>query len=84
MEVNVKSIAENQFIIETRDGQYFQSYESVIAFKPFNPVKPIQLDECKWNCSKTTGKYRNEFLGETITITRKKIVSGEYVLTELN
>ncbi len=73
----------NQFIIETSEGEYFQSYDSVIAFKPYND-DPVQLDiEC-WDYSVTTGRYRNIFLNEMIAETRDKIASGEYILTDLN
>ena len=72
----------NQFIIETDQGKYFQSYKSVIAFKD-NDSK-VTLDEKYWNYSRTTGKYRNEFLGEYIELTRDKIASGEYKLADLN
>ena len=34
--------------------------------------------------SVTTGKYRNQFLGETKKETEAKIKSGEYILTDLN
>lgn len=84
MNIPVENMAKNQLIIETRNGQYFQSYNSFIAFRPFNPFKPIQLDINKWDFSRTTGKYRNAFLCETISETIKKIASGEYALTELN
>jgi len=43
-----------------------------------------QLDEKYWDYSKTTGKYRNQFLGENKKETEKKIASGEYILTDLN
>ena len=71
----------NQFIIMTPQGRYFQSYGTVIAFIPLSG--PIQLDK-DWDYSVTTGKYRNEFLGEGIAETRKKINSGEYQLVDLN
>ena len=44
----------------------------------------VFLDQNRWDYSTTTGKYRNEFLGEGIAETRKKIKSGEYILTDLN
>ena len=44
----------------------------------------VHLDHDKWDYSKTTGKYRNQFLGETKKQTQAKIDSGEYVLTDLN
>ncbi|KKM03661.1 hypothetical protein LCGC14_1772170 [marine sediment metagenome] len=105
----------NQFIITAENGQYFQSYKSIIAFWP-NHSRPqgmadgshrtktfyeimgnkslkdcgldnypeIYLDETYWDYSKTTGKYRNIFLGENKAETQKKIDSGEYILTDLN
>lgn len=72
----------NQFIITTDEGVYFQSYNSIIAFKPINGK--IQLDKNKWDYSTTTWKYRNKFLGEDKKETQKKIDSGEYILTDLN
>lgn len=72
----------NQFIINTEKGKYFQSYNSVIAFIPFKGK--IELDSIFWDYSKTTGKYRNQFLGMNIKETREKINSGEIILTDLN
>ena len=80
----------NQFIISTDEGEYFQSYDSVIVFIPnkhtiatsYNDKK--KLDETYWDYSRTTGKYRNKFLGETKAETEKKINSGVYILTDLN
>lgn len=79
--IKVSQLANNQFIIYTDKGEYFQSYNSIIAFKSKNN---IQLDERYWDYSKTTGKYRNSFLNEGINETIKKIQSGEYKLTNLN
>ena len=72
----------NQFTLTTENGVYFESYGSVIVFKPNNGK--IQLDSNLWNYSKTTSKYRNMFLGETTKETQQKIDSGEYELTSLN
>lgn len=72
----------NQFIINTKQGKYFQSYKSIIAFIDNNDK--VTLDEYYWDYSRTTGKYRNEFLGEYIEETRDKIKSGEYKLANLN
>ena len=71
----------NQFIITDNGDEYFQSYKSIIAKRSKGK---IYLDDYYWDYSVTTGKYRNEFLGEGIAETRKKIASGEYVLTSLN
>lgn len=70
----------NQFMIKTNEGTYFQSYNSIIAFIPCNGDK-IQLGK-NWDYSKTTGKYRNQFLGETKKETEAKLQSGEYILNE--
>ena len=72
----------NQFIIYTPDGNYFQSYNSVIACRA-NDGK-VTLDDYYWDYSHTTGVYRNQFLGEGIADTRSKIESGEYKLADLN
>ena len=72
----------NQFIIYTPEGRYFQSYNSIIAF--ISNDNRVTLDDYYWDYSRTTGKYRNEFLGEYIAETRKKIKSGEYKLKNLN
>ena len=71
----------NQFIISTDKGVYFQSYNSIIAFKSKGN---IYLDKQCWDYSTTTGRYRNQFLNETEKETEKKIASGEYILTNLN
>ena len=73
----------NQFIIHGEDGRRFQSYDSIIVFEPYGDDK-VQLDSRTWDCSVTTGKYRNQFLGENKRETEKKIKSGEYILTDLN
>ena len=72
----------NQFVIDTPDGKYFQSYDSVIVFKAKGGK--LFLDENKWDYSVTTGKYRNQFLGENKADTQKKINSGDYKLANLN
>ena len=71
----------NQFVIYTDDGTYFQSYNSVIAFIDNN--RKIILDSYYWDYSRTTSKYRNQFLGEGTADTRAKIESGEYKLADL-
>ena len=71
----------NQVVIHDGDKIYFQSYNTIIAKKEKGK---IFLDAEKWDYSKTTGKYRNLFLNESINETRKKIKSGEYTLTDLN
>lgn len=77
-----RNIVPNQFVIKTDVGKYFQSYDSMIAFKGDDGT--VILDEKYWNWSKTTNKYRNDFLGEKLASTRAKIESGVYKLADLN
>jgi hypothetical protein len=81
MQTRGGNAAENHFIIRKGSTYYFQSYNSLIAKKQGDK---IQLDKYYWDYSATTGRYRNDFLGESIAETRKKIKSGEYKLTNLN
>ena len=72
----------NQFIISVDNRTYFQSYDSIIACKL--PDSSIVLDQYYWDYSTTTGKYRNQFLGESKKETQSRIDSGEYTLANLN
>jgi len=82
----------NQFIMTDSvngwDVEVFQSYDSIITKRVTDQIDKdiikVSLDRELWNYSTTTGKYRNQFLGEGISETRKKIESGEYILTDLN
>jgi len=77
--------APNQFIIFDSEATYFQSYDSIVVKTCFeDSERKVYLDSNYWDYSVTTGKYRNQFLGETKAETLKKIKSGEYVLTDLN
>ena len=74
----------NQFIITDDNGSvWFQSYNSIIAFRPAGGSSII-LDRETWDYSRTTGKYRNQFLNETKKETEAKIKSGVYILDDLN
>lgn len=77
-----KDIANQFYICDTDNGiDYFQSYNSIIVKQDQGK---IYLDEIYWNYSKTTSKYRSIFLGEATEVTKSKIKSGEYILTNLN
>lgn len=72
----------NQFeIVDDNGAIFFQSYNSIIARKKGGK---ITLDANKWDYSKTTGRYRNQFLRETLKETRAKIAAGIYTLENLN
>lgn len=72
----------NQFKIITGDAVIFQSYSSVIAVK-MNDGR-VLLDEKTWDYSRTTSKYRNDFLGNSKKECLELIESGYYILTNLN
>lgn len=75
----------NQFIINDSEFTAFQSYDSIIVKTVFEDgVRVTYLDDKYWDYSKTTGKYRNQFLGENKKETEAKIASGEYKLADLN
>lgn len=81
--MKLTTLAPNHFKVETENGTYFQSYKSIICFIP-KDGSAIQIDSEKWNFSKTTAKYRNQFLGEDTKTTQKNIDNGKYILTDLN
>ena len=72
----------NQFVITADDGMFFQSYSTIIAFRPYSGK--IQLDANAWDCSVTTSRYRNYFLGEKKAETQRSIDAGDYELVDLN
>lgn len=77
------NVVKNQFIITDDQGnKFFQSYQSIIV--KIDKDGKTYLDSQKWNYSKTTGKYRNIFLGETKKEIEQKIKEGTYILTNLN
>lgn len=84
----------NQFIIREEgrgaNGNFllkevFQSYDSIIVERiKWEGSTDITLDEKYWDYSVTTGKYRNQFLGESKKETQAKIEAGTYKLANLN
>ena len=69
--------ANNQFVVETDKGKYFQSYDTIIAFVP-NNSDDIVLSE-DWEYSKTTSKHLYIFLRDYTNFyanQRKDILRG--------
>lgn len=64
----------NQYILTYTNGKVFKSYGSIIVIKYDDKVYLTK----KWNYSVTTGKYRNQFLGEGIKETKEKLTKGIY------
>ena len=73
--LRLTSLAPNQTIVRTVDQTIFMSYDSII----------VVLDGSKtylgknWRYSKTTSKYRNQFLNETTPETQAKLDNGTYL-----
>lgn len=78
--------AKDQYVLTYEDGSMaFESYGKVIAHRPVNyPNQPIRLDKYYWDYSLTTSRYRNRFLGEPTSETRKRIKNGQYALVSFN
>lgn len=77
--ISINYSSEKSQIISTNEGDFLYSYGTLIAGKVNGQV---YLNENYWDYSSTTGKHRNEFLGEGIAETRKKIKSGKYQFFE--
>jgi hypothetical protein len=74
----------NQFLINDGHTTYFQSYRSIIAKIDYTTPMKIYLDDCFWDYSKTTSKYRNQFTGLTTAQTKAGIADGSIKLVDLN
>ena len=73
----------NQFKIYTKEGVYFQSYDTLIAYKP-NEGK-LKLDVNYWDYSRTTLKYLNKFTRyQSKKDILKAIEDKQIILTNLN
>ena len=78
--MRVVDIANNQFKVYTDEGVYFQSYDSVVAFKPNISEEKIRVG-VDWDYSRTTMKYVGQFLGQNTAKTRKDI-KDEVILVD--
>ena len=78
--MKVINIANNQFEVYTDEGVYFQSYDSVVAFKPSNREEKIRVG-INWDYSRTTMKYVGQFLGQNTAKTRRDI-KDEVILVD--
>ena len=74
---------DNQYIITTNEYDWFQSYNTVIV-KIDKIADRVYLDKNYWDYSRTTSKYRNEFLNLDTKSIQAKIGTGEFILDDLN
>ena len=71
----------NQFIIETDNKIFFQSYNSMIAEVS---IGKIYLDPVYYKYSKTTSKYLNRFLNMNSKEVQSGLQSGLITFKNLN
>ena len=76
----VQNIAPNQLTIRCEKGTIFQSYDSIIAFRTNGK---LYLTD-KYDYSRTTSKYLNEFCGYTAGEIKKEIAKGNKDIVLLN
>jgi hypothetical protein len=78
----------NQQIMSDPAGETFVSYGTKIAYRSHKRYEDgerrIVLDKDYWDYSRTTSKYRNEFLGFGIDECRRRISNGKIELADLN
>lgn len=79
--IKVSQQTNSSNIIEVDNIQFLQSYNIIVACKKHGK---IYLDCNKWDYSNTTLKHLNSFLGQDTRETRKKIKTGDFILTNLN
>jgi len=60
--MKIRQIANNQFTVNTEKGVYFQSYDSIVCFKPYDGGKILLSTH--WSYSRTTMKYLGQFLND--------------------
>ena len=63
-------------------GDLFQSYETNIAYRDYHGK--VYLDENSWDYSRTTSRYRNQFLNMTTKEILTDIKDGVIRLVNLN
>ena len=74
-------LAPNQLRIELAGFVSFYSYESLIV--TIDPEDQVYLGP-DWKASKTTSKYRTQFLNESTKDTQEKLDNGTYKLIKEN
>jgi hypothetical protein len=74
----------NQFIITTNTGECFQSYETIIGFRPYKDGAKTSLDMSSWDYSRTTVKYLCQWLDITPAELRQAVKNNVFHLINLN
>ena len=79
--MKVRIVSNNCVEIVTAEGVYLQSYRTVVA--KVSGGEEVTLDP-NWDCSTTTTKHVTKFLNERPKEIRDKLMSGEYIISDLN
>jgi hypothetical protein len=79
----------NQTILSDMTGKTFVSYGSKIVYQSKTKGSdglPLEIivDETYWDYSRTTGKYRNEFMNMGVQEVRNHIKNGRIKVGNLN
>ena len=79
----------NQTILSDMTGKTFVSYGSKIVYQSktkWSDGLPLEIivDETYWDYSRTTGKYRNEFMNMGVQEVRNHIKNGRIKVGNLN
>ena len=83
------NVVPNQTILSDMTGKTFVSYGSKIVYQSKDRASdglPLEIivDENYWDYSRTTGKYRNEFMNMGVQDVRNHIKEGRIQVGNLN
>ena len=83
------NVVPNQTILSDMTGRTFVSYGSKIVYQSKDRASdglPLEIivDENYWDYSRTTGKYRNEFMNMGVQDVRDHIKEGRIQVGNLN
>ena len=83
------NVVPNQTILSDMTGKTFVSYGSKIVYQSKDRASdglPLEIivDENYWDYSRTTGKYRNEFMNMGVQDVRDHIKEGRIQVGTLN
>lgn len=83
------NVVPNQTILSDMTGKTFVSYGSKIVYQSKDRASdglPLEIivDENYWDYSRTTGKYRNEFMNMGVQDVRDYIKEGRIQVGNLN
>jgi len=77
--IKINTITINQTVITHSGGRTLFSYDTpIVTVTPSNNV----IAHPAWAYSRTTSKYRAQFLNETTAETRAKLVNGTYIMQD--